>query len=591
VQSDEGRAGRSAAWGVLAVVFGGGAIYTAQLATSPDSGFPIWPTYILGAVAAIALYMCFATIWGWWPTSRSTRGQAADVVDRPETHGDRQPAAGEPTASTATVSSTTTVPPSPPPPPVRVRLKPELGMGTNRFRLGVLNRGDLGNFRVEVVDAHNQDGNWIGQRSWPVPWLDDGSVGSKQIPQFGKPLLDFAHFDFLGLQQDLEGTKWLNGNHWVFPSLRQPVMARYSAVRFWSELDKQHFVITVRVIRDDPPGYAETEFKIGNDGAEPYCRDLSEEPASGTPMPTDPRQLRDLAVHGRVQEPAVEEPAPETEPALTSAVTDRWFHTSDGGKVPVLMGLTHTGMWHPGYNGRQPQETPPSVKIGMLVACEPIGPGSSGTELRAKFLTFLNSSVVRDLIEELTTVEPGASWKNLAGHGPRTLEAALTASENPMEGVPVASALFLPPTAGEALYMRNGKAATLILYVEPRTADGQVPPASNLTTWARRFSLALAVPSTFADFLDSDLGLATSNDPPAQLGIWLQSPQPLTVMVDIGGLRVLPGSSPSNQFMGWTFADPDGKSAAGVARDLMIQLCEYELHLDDFERVLGEEPP
>jgi hypothetical protein len=367
-------------------------------------------------------------------------------------------------------------------------------------------------------------------------------------------------------------------------------MARYSAVRFWSELDKQHFVITVRVIRDDPPGYAETAFKIGNDGTEPYCRELSEEPASDTPMPTDPRQLRDLAVHGRVQEPAAEEPAPETEPGLTSAVTDRWFHTSDGGKVPALMGLTHTGMWHPGYNGRQPQETPPSVKIGMLMACEPISPGSSGTELRAKFLTFLNSSAVRNLIEGLTTVEPGASWKNLAGHGPRTLEAALTASENPMEGVPVASALFLPPTAGEALYMRNGNAATLILYVEPRTADGQLPPASILTTWARRFSLALAVPSTFADFLDSDLGLATSNDPPAQLGIWLQSHQSLTVMVNIDGLRALPGSSPSNQFMGWTFAYPDGKSTAGVARDLMIQLCEYELHLDDFERVLGEEP-
>ena len=70
----------------------------------------------------------------------------------------------------------------------------------------------------------------------------------------------------------------------------------------------------------------------------------------------------------------------------------------------------------------------------------------------------------------------------------------------------------------------------------------------------------------------------------------LQSYQPLTVTVDIYGLHMLPGSSPSNQFMGWTFADPDGKSAAGVARDLMIQLCEYTLHLDDFERLLGQEP-
>jgi hypothetical protein len=194
------------------------------------------------------------------------------------------------------------------------------------------------------------------------------------------------------------------------------------------------------------------------------------------------------------------------------------------------------------------------------------------------------------LVEGLTTVSPSTSWKNLAGHGPRTLEAALTPSENPMDGVPVASALFLPPTAGEQLYGRNGRSATLILYVEPRTAEGQVPAPSDLLTWSRRFGLALAVPRAFADFLDGDLRLATSNDPSAQLGIWLRSYQPLTVMVDIDGLRVLPGSSPSNQFMGWTFADPDGKSAAGVARELMIQLCEYELHLDDFEHVLGEEP-
>jgi hypothetical protein len=61
-------------------------------------------------------------------------------------------------------------------------------------------------------------------------------------------------------------------------------------------------------------------------------------------------------------------------------------------------------------------------------------------------------------------------------------------------------------------------------------------------------------------------------------------------MVDIDGLRMLPGSSPSNQFIGWTFADPGGKPATGVVRDLMVQLCEYTLHLDDFESVLAESP-
>ncbi len=102
---------------------------------------------------------------------------------------------------------------------------------TNRLRLGALNRGEFGRFRVEAIDAHNQDGNWVGPRRWPVPWLEDGSVTSKEIPKFGRPSLDFAHFDFPALQEDLEGTKWLRGGHWVFPSLPQPVAFRYSAVR------------------------------------------------------------------------------------------------------------------------------------------------------------------------------------------------------------------------------------------------------------------------------------------------------------------------------------------------------------------------
>jgi hypothetical protein len=52
----------------------------------------------------------------------------------------------------------------------------------------------------------------------------------------------------------------------------------------------------------------------------------------------------------------------------------------------------------------------------------------------------------------------------------------------------------------------RGLAATLLLYVEPETADGQVPSASNLATWSRRFSQALALPGAFVDFLNGELG-------------------------------------------------------------------------------------
>jgi hypothetical protein len=272
-------------------------------------------------------------------------------------------------------------------------------------------------------------------------------------------------------------------------------------------------------------------------------------------------------------------------------VVDRWRHTSDGGQVPSLMRLTHTSMTHRGYSGRQPQDTPPVVKIGMLVSCQPIDPTFSGTDLRAKFRALLQSPAVHALITALTNVEPGMSWKNLAGHGPRTLEAALTASQDPLDGVPAASALSLPPTVGGSLSGRDNRLATLMIYVEPRTAAGHVPPASDLATWSRRFSLALTMPRAFAGFLDEDLGSATSNEPPAQLGIWLQAYQSLTEMVDTDGLQMLPGSSPSNQFIGWTFADPDGKAPAGAARELLVQLCEYTLHLNDFEQALADGSP
>jgi hypothetical protein len=222
-------------------------------------------------------------------------------------------------------------------------------------------------------------------------------------------------------------------------------------------------------------------------------------------------------VNGKLSHPAV------AEPEMTPLVTDRWRHTPDGGKVPSLMRLTQTGLFHPGYSARPSQDEPPSVKIGILVACRPIDPSSSGTRLRAKLAAFLGSAAVRELVGALTHVAPGASWKNLAGHGPRTLEAALTTGDNPLEGVPVASALFLPPTAGEALYGRDGRSATLVLYAEPRAADGQVSSASDLPSWHRRLSLALAVARAFAEFLENDLGLDASGDPPAQFGVWLKS--------------------------------------------------------------------
>lgn len=348
---------------------------------------------------------------------------------------------------------------------------------------------------------------------------------------------------------------------------------------------------------DDRPDAAVRQESVASRDAYSAGRDINiihNYPLSPSTLPADPDAAEEVqagaSAEGQLDDALRQLVAaePQSVPAFTpSELVARWHQTSDGFKVPALMRLTHTSMSHPGYMGRQTQDQPPSVKIGLLVACQAIDPSSGGSELRAKFRAFLNSSAVREPIEAMTYVARTASWKIMAGHGPRTIEAALTADENPMEGVPIASALFLPPTTGESLYGRDGRAATLIFYIEPRTDGGQVPPASTLAIWHRRFNIALTVPEAFADFLSGELGLGAFGDPSPQFGVWLNSHQPLTTMVDIQELRTLPGAQPSNQFIGWAFAGPDGRTTADTARDLLVQLCEYELHLDAFEQTLA----
>jgi hypothetical protein len=80
VPNEEGRAARSAAWGAAAVVFGAGAFAIWQAAIAPGSSFPILPAYGVGLIGAAALYMCFATVWRWWPAARSAAVASTDEL-------------------------------------------------------------------------------------------------------------------------------------------------------------------------------------------------------------------------------------------------------------------------------------------------------------------------------------------------------------------------------------------------------------------------------------------------------------------------------------------------------------------------------
>ncbi|SRR6266542_1977763 len=272
--------------------------------------------------------------------------------------------------------------------------------------------------------------------------------------------------------------------------------------------------------------------------------------------------------------------APEPEPAVTSC----WRHTTNGFDVAGLMRIDHVGMSHPGYTRRQPQDRPPSMRVGILVACEPLGPAPPTTELRGRFMSLLVQQEVMELISRLGDIGKDARWRPWGGHGRINMEAAL-ASENEDEA-PVASALLLLPEVGMSAYGRDTRYAELVLDIELRDANGDPAPAMTLPVLHDRFVRALALPEALAGFLTQSLGLATADDPPSQAGVWLKTPRSMTEVVDTEGFKSLPGSPASNWFAGWAIADPGGQPAELAAVEMLRQMCDYTLHLDGYEPVL-----
>lgn len=121
-----------------------------------------------------------------------------------------------------------------PPPPVRMSIVPEAD--GNRLRLLVRNRVARGMFKAEVTSVLDPDGRPApGRQSWPIPWLDDGSVSPADLSQAEGRTLDFAWFE-AG-----EGG-WPDLASWRFPSLPEPVTVMYRPVHDKKELAGQRFL-------------------------------------------------------------------------------------------------------------------------------------------------------------------------------------------------------------------------------------------------------------------------------------------------------------------------------------------------------------
>jgi hypothetical protein len=268
------------------------------------------------------------------------------------------------------------------------------------------------------------------------------------------------------------------------------------------------------------------------------------------------------------------------------AYTDRWRMTSDGFEVPALMRLGDYAAPPPALQMQTTEGSLALMRVGALIACEPLGVAPPTSELAQAFLLFLEGPYVMNAVKSVTSVSAQATWTRWAGHGRINLEAGLVDSAS--AEAPVAWARLLLPETSMSSYGRDPRFAELIIHIEPRGTGGRAVEPAGISMWHERFIHALSIPEGLHSFLSRNLNLKTTDDPAAHLGIMLKTKNNMADFVDLRDLQTLEGSQPSPWYMGWTVADPKGQPPAQVAIDLLRSMCDYTLHVDGYEAVLAE---
>jgi hypothetical protein len=230
--------GWSAAWGVTAVVFGGGAVSTWLEAAAKASKFPAWPAWILSLVTVVALCLCFISLRG--------RRQTPRLGSRASSHH-----------------------------PTNVDLVAE--QADDHLRLGLLNHGPADEFSAQVIGIIDPIGRTIGPQNWIIPWLEDNSVEPKRIFVGQTRMLNLARYDAIAVNAELSNGQ-ADGYHWWFSSVPTPIGARYYNLRSAEDLEEQHFILTVRIMSASSENYFDRRLKVAFQRFQLTCEFIPEQP-------------------------------------------------------------------------------------------------------------------------------------------------------------------------------------------------------------------------------------------------------------------------------------------------------------------------
>ncbi len=285
-------------------------------------------------------------------------------------------------------------------------------------------------------------------------------------------------------------------------------------------------------------------------------------------------------------------PSPSSGPASrpdheVTPVPGRWQLANPG---PQTLGLSNglkeiISPYH-GSHHVVDAEAPPSVRIGISIASEPLPATAPPTsQIRRRFLDLLNRPPIAEMVAALTPAMATEIWRNYGDVG-RSHYAAILASPNP-DGAPSAWTRLLLPTPDQPAYGRDPRCAGFVLHADWTTpAEGQPRPPVDLRRWRAIMNLALSLPAALAAYLADELAMTVGDDPVPAIGVWLATPSDLTELIDIDGLAQVGGSRLSRWYDAYAVADDQGRTPSAVAEGWITQLCDEALHLDGYEEAI-----
>lgn len=262
-------------------------------------------------------------------------------------------------------------------------------------------------------------------------------------------------------------------------------------------------------------------------------------------------------------------PAMERRHKAAPLVVNRWLYTTDGSKTPATRIAMDISLRGTAASGKLQDGQPPWIRVTITMACSEIDTDADPELTYLNFRATLEEPLASRMISDLTTVPQYASWQ-LSSASPGIIEACLGNYEHADQAV-AAARLELP--CGVPRYGRDGRCATMILHIELHDpASAKLPEF-----WTGFIERALWLPTSLAKLLES-LELSTSGEPPAQLGVMLQSPVDLADLVDITFLHPIRGSQGrASQAIGFFIADPNGRSAEQSAQLMIRDMLLYSL--------------